>query len=102
MGHGGVAVDVFFIMSGFVLHRTYGPRLQDGWSFREFARMRFIRPYPLYFLGLLVMLAYAVRSGWEQPIPGLLRAFAIESLPIPDLSHAEGRFFPSTRRIGRC
>ena len=98
MGHGGVAVDVFFIMSGFVLHRTYGPRLQDGWSFREFARARFVRLYPLYLAGLLVglgvMLAYAVRSGWDQPIPGLLRAFATESLLIPDLSDAEGQVFP--------
>lgn len=98
VGHGAVAVDVFFVMSGFVLHRTYGPRLQGGWSFRNFARARFVRLYPLYLAGLLVglgvMSAFAVRSGWGEAVPGLLRAFLAESLMIPDLSQAEGQAFP--------
>ena len=98
VGHGAVAVDVFFVMSGFVLHRIYGPRFRAGWSFRDFARARFVRLYPLYFAGLLVglgvMAALAGRSAWNENFFGLLRAFIDGSLLVPDLSDPQGFIFP--------
>ncbi|MFC5342461.1 acyltransferase family protein [Brevundimonas staleyi] len=54
--HGGVAVPLFFVLSGFVIHHAYGDRLKDvaaGW---RFVVRRFGRLYPLHLftLGLLV------------------------------------------------
>lgn len=98
VGHGGFAVDVFFVMSGFVLHRSYGPRLREGWRLRDVARARFVRLYPLYAAGLLVglcvMADYARRSGASDLLPILLRAAVAGSLLIPDLSSADGQIFP--------
>ena len=97
-GHGAVAVDVFFVMSGFVLHRIYGPRFRAGWTFRDFARARFVRLYPLYFAGLIVGLGVvsglAGRDGLDEQWGSLLRAFVDGSMLVPDLSNPDGLIFP--------
>jgi peptidoglycan/LPS O-acetylase OafA/YrhL len=52
--HGYLAVDFFFMLSGFVLRFAYQQRLDTGWSLSRFLRVRLIRLYPLYLLGLLL------------------------------------------------
>jgi peptidoglycan/LPS O-acetylase OafA/YrhL len=52
-----LAVDFFFLLSGFVMSFTYGQRLMQGWSAKQFLRARVIRLYPLYFAALLLGLA---------------------------------------------
>lgn len=54
---GFVAVDLFFILSGFVLCHAYGGRL----SFGNFMMARLIRLYPMFFMGVLVGLV--IRGG---------------------------------------
>jgi len=54
---GYLAVDFFFVLSGFVLARTYDARLAAGLPVTEFAALRLIRLYPLIFLGLLIGVA---------------------------------------------
>lgn len=49
-----LAVDFFFALSGFVLAYAYGERLRSGLSPARFMSIRFIRLYPLYFLGLIL------------------------------------------------
>lgn len=49
-----LAVDMFFILSGFVLAHAYGQRLNTNLSVPDFVRMRLIRLYPLYLLGFLI------------------------------------------------
>jgi peptidoglycan/LPS O-acetylase OafA/YrhL len=49
-----VAVDTFFILSGFVLAHSYARRVEAGMGFIEFARVRLLRLYPLYVVGLLL------------------------------------------------
>ena len=49
-----LAVDFFFVLSGFVLAHSYGERLSAGMSSARFMILRYIRLYPLYFLGLLI------------------------------------------------
>jgi peptidoglycan/LPS O-acetylase OafA/YrhL len=57
-----LAVDLFFILSGFVLTHAYENRLNAGLSVASFVAMRLIRLYPLYLLGFLVAgLAAALR-----------------------------------------
>ncbi len=50
----GVAVDMFFVLSGFVIARSYGSRILDGMSFSAFFKARLIRLMPLYLLGLFL------------------------------------------------
>lgn len=52
--HAGLAVDVFFAMSGFVLYRAYADRITNGYTVRNFLEARFVRLYPLYFLGVIL------------------------------------------------
>jgi peptidoglycan/LPS O-acetylase OafA/YrhL len=51
---GFTAVDLFFILSGFVVAFAYLPRIEGGMSFWPFVRLRLIRIFPLYFVGLLI------------------------------------------------
>ena len=54
VGSGNLAVDLFFIMSGFVLAHAYDIRLQGGMGAGRFMLVRLIRLYPLYLLGTLI------------------------------------------------
>lgn len=47
-----VAVDLFFVLSGFVIAHSYGARIMDGMTFRQFLLGRLIRLAPLYYVGL--------------------------------------------------
>lgn len=52
-----LAVDFFFILSGFVIDHGYGEKLRGSLRLRSFLRLRLIRLYPLYALGLLLGVA---------------------------------------------
>jgi peptidoglycan/LPS O-acetylase OafA/YrhL len=52
--HGFLAVDVFFILSGFVLAHTYENRLAAGLTARAFAWLRVKRLAPVYWTGTLL------------------------------------------------
>jgi peptidoglycan/LPS O-acetylase OafA/YrhL len=70
LGHGYLAVSLFFILSGFVLTYNYA----DGWSessFRYFLLARFARIYPVYVLALLLQL----RFYWDAA--SLFKSFAV-------------------------
>ena len=54
---GYLAVDIFFCLSGFVIANSYEARLDSGLSLAGLARIRLIRLYPLYCLGLVLGLA---------------------------------------------
>lgn len=85
---GFMAVDIFFLLSGFVIARTYEPRYRAGMSLAEFVRRRLIRLYPMYFVG--AALAIYLGCGWYTffflPTPGNEILFvgnpALWSLPL--------------------
>lgn len=52
--HGYLAVDLFFLLSGFVIAKSYEPLMRRPGGGRDFAVTRFIRLYPLALLGSLV------------------------------------------------
>ena len=65
IGHGYISVDLFFVLSGFVMALSYGRLFEDGstWSgFIVFLGRRLARIYPLYAVVTLI-LAAAVVSG---------------------------------------
>jgi len=49
---GFLAVDLFFVLSGFVLSESYGSKLATGMSSRKFIALRLLRLIPLFYLGL--------------------------------------------------
>jgi len=62
MPHGYVAVDLFFVLSGFVLYRSYLPRFRAGMGVGRFMVQRFARLYPLFLLGLMLGCALALQQ----------------------------------------
>ncbi|MEY4784719.1 MAG: hypothetical protein RIR41_2654, partial [Pseudomonadota bacterium] len=65
-----LAVDFFFVLSGFVLAHAYGRGLEAGGSALDFMKARVIRLYPMYLLGLAIALSLAVlgaAGGWIGP-----------------------------------
>lgn len=64
-----LAVDFFWVLSGFVLALSYDGRLRSQMSAWAFMRLRIIRLYPFYLLGLVIGLVVAMTlsiSGWRQ------------------------------------
>jgi peptidoglycan/LPS O-acetylase OafA/YrhL len=56
-----LAVDLFFILSGFVIALSYEARLTDGrLGFGRFVWLRMVRLYPLYLIACLIGLTYFV------------------------------------------
>lgn len=78
---GYLAVDLFFVLSGFVIAHAYGERLGKTLGIRQFLRARFIRLQPVIAIGTLIGLGVALscRILGLPDAPGL---FAIvTSLP---------------------
>ena len=84
-----LAVDFFFVLSGFVLAHVYGERLRQGMSLFSFMQVRLIRLYPLYLAAVVISFAMSVLvavKGWEpyalsQVFTSL--AFALLLVPCP-------------------
>ncbi|CAN5190013.1 acyltransferase [soil metagenome] len=70
-GHAYLAVDFFFLLSGFVIAHSYQGRLESRkLSLLQFLRARFVRLYPLIALGAVVAGAYFMArwlSGHRTP-----------------------------------
>jgi peptidoglycan/LPS O-acetylase OafA/YrhL len=75
-GSGYLGVDLFFLLSGFVLSHTYGDRLQAGMGVARFTALRMVRIYPMFAIGAL--LGIALQGGGLSmllfPRPGLYPA----------------------------
>ena len=81
-----LAVDFFFVLSGFVLAHAYGPRLAASWPPLSFMRVRLIRLYPLYLAGSLIGFSVAALGairGWGGDLSEVLvtAAFGVFFLP---------------------
>lgn len=65
VGSGYLAVDLFFMMSGFVLALSYGERLRTGsLSLAGFLRRRILRLWPAYLCGVALGAVVAVVVGF--------------------------------------
>ena len=53
-----LAVDLFFVLSGFVLEHAYGRRFREGMSVGTFMLARLQRLYPLYALAFILALPF--------------------------------------------
>jgi peptidoglycan/LPS O-acetylase OafA/YrhL len=57
---GYMAVDLFFLLSGFVVAHAYEERLKGGLTAWKFIKLRLLRFYPLYLVGILLGGAWMV------------------------------------------
>jgi len=101
-----LGVDLFFVMSGFVISYAYDNRIRSGLTTWDFAKLRLVRLYPLYILGTLIGIAVAcavimtgVRSAttgfaWQ---PGQLSGssvLAVLLLPSPPIPRLDDSLYP--------
>lgn len=82
------AVDLFFVLSGFVLDHRYAAAVTHGLSFKGFLTQRLIRLYPLYAIGLMLGVAAMLAMRHGPSSYRLFQAFASGMLFLPLLSDA--------------
>lgn len=79
---GYTAVDLFFILSGFVIYLNYAPRLTPTRaSVADFAVRRLARIYPLHLLILLAMVGY-VFVLWQFDDDPLNATYSLQQLAL--------------------
>ena len=74
-----LAVDFFFVLSGFILAHAYGARLAQGLGVGRFMALRLVRLYPLYGLALLCSFGLAALQGFRS-------ALGVPLLPVDALA----------------
>lgn len=87
--HGYLAVDFFFVLSGFVIGYAYDDRWSRGLSTRHFFKRRLIRLHPMVVLGaVLGMITFLAAGstrwdGTEVGFPWVMLALVLGMLMIP-------------------
>lgn len=97
-GSGYLAVDLFFLMSGFVVAHAYEERLLGGMKISNFISNRAIRLYPTYMLSTFIGLALAVLAsflaGDAERMDEAFISLPFALLAIPHLSADGLTWFP--------
>lgn len=60
MRNAPAVVDIFFVLSGFIMYRLYGNTLRSKEDGLQYLKKRVARLYPLHFFMLIIMTAYAL------------------------------------------
>ena len=86
--HGYLAVDFFFVLSGFVVAHAYEEDLRRSLSFKSFALRRAIRIYPLATLGaiagfLLLLIKWHLAPEKVDPLPSIFVSSLLNGLLLP-------------------
>jgi len=85
---GFIAVDAFFLMSGYVITGAYEPKMDERMGLRAFLGLRLARLYPMMalgaVLGIAVALMHPVDSGplWVAGLSSLIMIPLIWSAPV--------------------
>lgn len=86
---GWISVDLFFVLSGFVIARAYESRLRSDLTLREFVLLRYRRLWLPYAVGCTIGLAYLLFLG----VPNAFPAYLIQLTFLPSAA-VEGQYFP--------
>lgn len=92
--NGFLAVDFFFMLSGFVMAEAYEQRLLAGMSFRDFAVRRLIRMAPVAMLGTLLGATYlgaryAIAPARSDGLGELMAGNLLNLFGLPKLWHGQ-------------
>lgn len=71
LGNGGMAVSLFFLLSGFILAYTYAGQISKPGASRKFWEARFARLWPVYIISLVLI------SISEHYLPKPAECFAV-------------------------
>ena len=82
MPFGYLAVDFFFVLSGFVLLEAYRDRFAAGLGVGRFLAMRYLRLYPLFLLGSVIMIARIGQIYLRHSLESLSIADFVSSVPL--------------------
>ena len=105
LNHGHIAVDFFFMLSGFVISYAYDDRW-DRMSLGNFLKRRLIRLHPMVVMGAVIGVAAFLFEGCRQwngtttptgwvMIAALLTMFMVPALPgAPHEVRGNGEMFP--------
>lgn len=87
--HGGyLAVDLFFLLSGFVIVHAYEDRLKHSLSVRQFMILRVVRLQPIIALGTLLGFVLAcLHVTSSSGMVKLIAALIMNSLMLPAILH---------------
>ncbi|QKY03833.1 acyltransferase [Janthinobacterium lividum] len=91
--HAYLAVDFFFILSGWVMAHSYEERIRLGMPFSDFLYNRFARLYPLYAVALLAALAVTLVKIRIGATSANIACFVPNALMLPCLQD-DGPTFP--------
>ena len=106
INHGYLAVDFFFILSGFVIGYAYDDRWGKTLTLGKFFKRRLIRLHPMVVMGALIGFVMFILQGsvtWNgtpAPIPAMMIALLCAMLMIPALPgggyevRGNGEMFP--------
>lgn len=91
LNNSSLAVDLFFMLSGFVIAHSYGKRLVSGMTASAYLAKRFIRLYPMYVLGLglgVIALALMQQAGLTNGTSiAIAQSFAFNLFYLPTLNY---------------
>ena len=89
--HAYMAVDLFFVLSGFVMLHVYEPRITGGLQLGRFFQLRLARLYPLLAIATLLGFAVAIvklRMTHQAPSGPMLAALPLSLVLAPASSAA--------------
>jgi peptidoglycan/LPS O-acetylase OafA/YrhL len=93
-----LAVDLFFVLSGFVLEHAYGRRFREGMSVGTFMLARLQRLYPLYALAFILALPFLLAqlvNGALGPAQAVIEFLCgALMLPTPNFAHPQADLYP--------
>lgn len=90
-----LAVDLFFILSGFVLAHAYADALREHMQFGQFAALRLVRIFPLYLLSVLISAVLDVLGRAYHGQASLISWDLLRSLlMLPNVGEPQGYMFP--------
>lgn len=104
--HGYLAVDFFFLLSGFVLGYAYGDRWKQNFGLKTFLKRRLIRLHPMVVTGSIIgMFCFLLQgsqmwNGNQVPISAVMVAMLCAMFMIPALPkcyyevRGNGEMFP--------
>lgn len=86
MQHAPLAVDFFFLLSGFVLAHAYSKRLAVSGAFLPFVRDRILRLHPMLIVGAITALIVTLiehKTGHNVPFTAAPLTFLASIVPAP-------------------